>query len=69
VNKALSAYLAAEKEYHDRLGKCCGVTWRGSGRYDYTPRKTASRQAAEELDKLALKTEEKRQAWIKARRS
>jgi hypothetical protein len=68
VNKALTAYLKAEKEYHDRLSECCGVTWLTSGRYGYTPRKTISHQAAEKLDKLARKTEQKRQAWIEARR-
>jgi hypothetical protein len=68
VSKALAAYLKAEKGYHDRLGECCGVTWLASGRYDYTPRKAVSHQETEELDKLALRTEEKRQAWIKARR-
>jgi hypothetical protein len=61
-------YLKAEKEYHDKLGECCSVTWLTSGQHIYAPEKTLSRKGAEELDKLARKTEEKRQAWIGARR-
>jgi hypothetical protein len=69
VNKALVAYLEAEKEYHDGLGECCGVTWLTSDRHGCAPRETVSRRAAGELDKLARKTERKPQAWIGARRS
>jgi hypothetical protein len=64
----LLEYLKAEKEYHDKLSGCCGVTWLTSGQHIYAPKETLSRKAAEELDKLARETEEKRQAWIRARR-
>jgi hypothetical protein len=65
----LTECLKAEKKYHDELGECCGVTWLTSGRSSYSPAKALSPQAEAELDKLAKWTEQKRQAWIKARRS